>query len=108
MDEAEERDDLMRLEKLMMPFVDNAALWPVGFAVFGHVALLAAIAILFAVRSGSPPGIASLAILGALTLLLGAREVRRKGRPGGIALILTLTWSGAALVAWAADRSGAF
>ncbi len=91
-----------------MPFVKNAALWPVGFAVFGHASLLAAVALLGAYREASPPGIAALAILGAGTLWLVVRDVRRAGRPAGISLILLLTWLGALLVAWAAQRSGAF
>jgi hypothetical protein len=110
MAEADTADDgsLLKIEKLMMPFVRNAALWPVGFAVFGHASLLAAIAILVVYREGSAGAIATLAALTLGTLWLVVREVRRRGRPAGISSILLLTWAGAFVVAWAAERSGAF
>jgi hypothetical protein len=108
--DADTADDgsLLKVEKLMMPFVRNAALWPVGFAVFGHASLLAAIAIILVYRQGSAGAIATLAALGLGTFFLCVREVRRRGRPAGISLILLLTWVGAFVVAWAAERSGAF
>jgi hypothetical protein len=100
--------DLLRIEKLILPFAENFELFPVAFAVFGHVSLLTAIAILSAAREGAVAAMAILAFLVAGTLWLAVRESKRRGRPAGITLILTLTWIGAAICAWAADHSGAF
>jgi len=99
---------LWKIERVMLPFVENVALWPVAFAVFGHASLLAAIAILFVARDGSAGSITTIALLSGGTFWLVAREWRRHGRPRGISILLALTWIGAAICAWAADRSGAF
>lgn len=102
------RQGLLRIEKLILPFVDNVALFPVAFAVFGHVSILTAVAILAAVREGAIPAVAILSGLVVGTGWLIAREWKRRGRPGGISLILISTWAGAIFCAWAAARSGAF
>jgi DMSO reductase anchor subunit len=47
-------------------------------------------------------------LLVAGTVWLAVRETKRRRRPAGITLILTLTWIGAVLSAWGADNIGAF
>lgn len=100
--------DLWKLEKIILPFVDNSALWPVGAAVFGHVSVLAGIAMLYVVREGSPGAIVGILALSSLTAALIVREWRRRGRPAGMTVLLALTWIAAVLCAWGGDHIGAF
>lgn len=96
------------VERWVMPFLREPALWPVAVAVVGHVVVLLAVILLTAARSPSPWAWAALILLGLSTGGQVVREIRATGRPGLWTGTLLGTWAAAAGLALLADRLGVY
>ena len=92
----------------ILPYVEEATLWPVLFALLGHVAMLMAPMMLFVNRHGSVNSAVALIALALATAALIRFEVRYRRRPGGVTLSMVLTWGSAAAIAWLSDYYGVF
>lgn len=93
-----------RLERgvveVIFQYLDEPLLWPVLFALLGHLVIVIAPLGVYAYRDHSP-----LALLGLLLLVAGSVagavfEHRHRGRPGALTLGLSTTWLVSAGVAW--------
>lgn len=89
------------MERWVWAYLRDWSLWPVAFAVMGHLMILTAPVMLWAWRDGN-----LLAYLGVFLLLSGtvrlmAFEVVNLRRPGRVCVALLITWGGALGMAWA-------
>ena len=91
------------LERLLTAYVDEPALWPVLFAIVGHLAVLIALPLLQVIRSGSLLSMAVLVVLAAPSLAAVRWEWRKKGRPGSGSFVVLLTWLTGLGMAWLGD-----
>jgi hypothetical protein len=92
----------------ILPYVEEATLWPVLFALLGHVVVIMAPMMLFVNRHGSVKSLVGLIGLGLLSAALIRFEIRYRRRPAGITLALLLTWISSAALAWLSDYYGVF
>jgi hypothetical protein len=83
-------------------YFEDPALWPILFILVVHVALGGALVLLSALRGGSLPALAALAVL--LTLSLDA--VRRAQRRRRVAIWIATLWALSALTAVVAAKLG--
>ena len=94
------------IDRLVLPFVREPTLWPIGIVLFGHAIAFLAPLLVLAVRDHS--GLASLGIV--VTAALGVFAVRRErrvsGRLGPWAALTTATWVSSIVGACAAARWG--
>lgn len=96
------------VEEWVMPYLDNRALWPVWFALIGHVVVGVAGLVLVGVRSSLPEAWVAVALLGLGSAWLVQREWRVAGSLAGVTLTVGLTWAAALGLAGLAEATGLF
>ncbi|MBX2798289.1 MAG: hypothetical protein KTR31_11485 [Myxococcales bacterium] len=93
------------VEEWVLPYLHNRALWPVWFAILGHVVVVLAGLMLLGWR-GTTDGWVLTAVLLAASAALTVQEVRVSGRLGGVALSLGLLWLTSVGLAVLAEQTG--
>lgn len=83
-------------------FFEDPALWPILLILIVHVALGGAVVLLAALRGGSLPGMAALAVL----LTLSGDLIRRARQRRRVAFWVVTLWALSALVAASGARLG--
>lgn len=96
------------VERWILPYASESALWPVLVVVLAHVAAFTAPLVLFALRDGSGAAGGVLAALALASLLLLRFEWRHWGRPGALAGMLAAAWLLTAAAAWLAHHYRVF
>jgi len=97
-----------RVERHILPFIQESTLWPVLLVVIGHAGVVIALAILMAVLDRNPIAWLALAALAVLSLRVPAYEVNRWRRPGALSAIALSVWLLAAGLAAVAHHYGAW
>jgi hypothetical protein len=97
------------LEKFVLPYITNSALWPVLFAIIGHIAVLLAMPMVNVWRDHSIPSAAALGFLlfgpcGAVVRW----EWRTNRKPGPLSWTLLITWAMSVGLAYLAARYGLY
>ena len=88
------------------PYVKDPSLWPVVFAIAGHVMVMITPVLLAVIRTRHPVTFVLLAMM-----LMASGEVvrfewRHRGGPRGVSLVLGLTWLSAGGLTWLALETG--
>jgi len=88
------------LERFIMHYFEDSALWPIVVVIVGHLVAISSFTLLMAVRERKIS-----AMLGGALLLYGSFlvlrwEYHRHGRPGIFALLLAITWILSGLIAY--------
>jgi hypothetical protein len=94
------------VEQWVLPYVDDIALWPVLFALLGHVLVVIVPLMLQVYRHGSSWAVLILLLLSGATMALVRMEHVAKGRFGMLSLVMLITWSSSLPFAWFAERTG--
>lgn len=88
------------------PYLNDSALWPIVFAVAGHVMVLIVPVALIVFRTGNIGAGIVLAIMVVASLRLAAFEWQHRGGPRGMTLVLVLTWlASAGMIALALETN---
>jgi hypothetical protein len=77
------------MENWVIPYLREQSLWPVLFALLGHVVVILALALLATWRG---EGVVGTVLMSAISVGLVGWEVRIFGRPGGMTRSVVLTW----------------
>ena len=81
------------MEKWVLPFLSDTALWPVVVAGIGHIVALLALVLLTAWRKPLPIGAFGAGLLFLLTAKIAWTEIRFYKRPGPMTAFLALCWA---------------
>jgi len=92
----------------ILPYIQETTLWPVLFALLGHVVVLIAPMMLFVHRHHSINSIVVLSVLALGSVALIRFEIKYRRLPGGVTLTIALTWLSSAALAWISDYYGVF
>ena len=95
------------VERFVMPYMQETALWPVLLALLGHTVVIIA-PILTNVARGWLPAFVPLFVVVNLSGWLIYADVRRKWRPGAVTATVAITWVLATIVAVAAYKTNIF
>lgn len=95
-------------DRWVLPFLREPTLWPVLAVLVAHGAAFLAPLLLLGLRDHRAGALAALTAAVLASAGAGAREWARRGRPGGVGLLLAATWSLGGAGAIAADRYGLF
>ncbi len=87
------------LDKWVLPYLKEPALWPVAFAIVGHIDTVLVLIILETVRNLHPVTTAALLILIGLSVQAGFSERRSKGKFGALSVLLGVVWGSSGLIA---------
>ena len=96
------------LDEWVLPYFEETTLWPVLFALLAHIVVLLALLFLQAWRIGAPWAWAGIVFLGLIAFDLCRREVIVRRRPGGLTLVVVLTWIAGLITAVATGHWGIF
>jgi hypothetical protein len=96
------------VEQWVLPYVDDIALWPVLFALLGHVAVILVPLMVQVIRNQSLPALGVLGVLLWNTSLIVRMELRATGRPGRLTAAMVLTWVASLPLAWWTESTGVF
>ena len=105
-DDERDDDDRNAVERWVLPYFEDSALWPVLLVVLAALIAFVAFAVLFAVRDLEPLGIVATGLLIVGSVRAIRWEWRLQGRPGAIGISLLVVWALSAVVAWYGARSG--
>ncbi len=94
------------LDKWVFPYLEEPALWPVAFAIVGHIDVVVAMAMLETARSMNPISAAGLFLVLGLTGRAVFDEHKRTGKFGPISALIAIILSSSAALAWVADHYG--
>ena len=92
----------------ILPYISEPTLWPVLFALLGHVVVIIAPMMLFVHRHNSVRSMILLSLLAVGSAALVRFEVKYRRLPGGVTLTVILTWLCSAGLAWISDYYGVF
>jgi len=95
------------VETWVMPYLEDSALWPVAFALLGHVVVVI-VPVMLLVWRGSVPAVAPLLLLLSGSAYLLHMEFRAKRRPGVLSVAVLLTWGSSVPLAYVAETTGVF
>jgi hypothetical protein len=87
------------VETWLLPWVDDLSLWPVLFALLGHVMVFLSPLFLFAYRTGNPVFHLAILVFIGISLHIIKSEREYRGHFGGITGALVVLWSGSAAFA---------
>jgi len=93
-------DQSPTVERFIMHYLEDSALWPIVVVIIGHLVALASFTLLFAVRERRVSAALSTGILLWASFLALRWEYRRHRHLGIIALLLAITWLLSALTAY--------
>ncbi|MEN0064038.1 MAG: hypothetical protein AAGA48_17935 [Myxococcota bacterium] len=96
------------IEEWVLPYLNNASLWPVWIALIGHVVVGIAGLMLLGVRQSLPEAWFVLVLLGLGSGWLVAKEWQVSAKLGGVALTVVLGWAASAGLAWLAEAIDLF
>ncbi|GEM_PF-2352581 len=94
------------MEKWLLPFLGETALWPVMVAVIGHIVALLTLIVLTAWRRPLPLGAFAVGLLVLLTGKLAWTEIAFYKRPGPMTWFVLLCWALSIVGAIFADHHG--
>ena len=94
-------DQSPSLERFIMHYLEDSALWPIVIVIIGHLVALASFALLFAVRERRVSAALATAVMLWGSFLALRWEYRRHGHLGIITVLLAITWLVSALTAYA-------
>ena len=97
-----------RLERAVLPFVREPMLWPVLATVVIHLMALAAPLLVLCVRDRHAWASAGVTALALATVAAAASEIRDRGRPASICVLLGVVWLLTGAASLAAVRLGIF
>ena len=100
--ESSKTSEATGLGRHLAVFLEDRALWPIVFIFVVHVTLGGALVLLSALRAGSLPARAALAIL----LALSVHAVRRARRRRRVAIWIGMLWALSALTATVSSYFG--
>ena len=92
----------------VLPYLQDRALWPVAFALLGHVVVVLVPLMLWAIRSLNPIPMLAIALMLVASVHASIIERRAIGRSSVVAIALFLLWAVSVGVAWVTDRTGIF
>ena len=90
----------------ILPYLDDSILWPVLFALLGHVLLIIVPFLLQVWRYANPGAGIILVILMFGSGHLVHMELQAIGKPRGLTAVLVLMWLAALPCAWFAETTG--
>jgi hypothetical protein len=96
------------VQNWVLPYLQDRALWPVAFALLGHVVVVLAPLMIWGARTLNPFPIMALALMLVASVHASIIERRALGRSGVVAVALTLLWAVSVGVAVLTDRTGIF
>ena len=96
------------VQEWVVPYLEEHALWPVLFAVLGHVLVILVPLMTWAQRSQNPVAYLFLGCILAACGGLARMEWLAIGRLGRLTLVLFLTWAASLPVAWYTGSLGIF
>ena len=105
--EAEDDSEPRGLDRWILPYLTDSALWPVTLVLLATLAMFGAAILLMALRGRNLFAVAALVILAVGSFETLFRSVRRR-RLGAAGILIPSLWLLAALVAFAAARYGLF
>ncbi|HIF99427.1 MAG TPA: hypothetical protein EYQ54_20795 [Myxococcales bacterium] len=88
------------LERFLMHYLEDSALWPIVVVIIGHAVALASFALLLAVRERKVSAILATTLLLWGSFLALRWEFRKHGHLGIITGLLAITWLLSALTAY--------
>jgi len=92
----------------ILPYINEPVLYPVAFALIGHVVMLIAPMMLFVHRHRSTNSIVILTLLAVGSAALVRFEFKYRRMPGPVTVVVALTWMSSAGLAWISDYYGVF
>jgi len=107
-DGAREPEGANFVERWLMPFISDSALWPILVVVLAHATILLGSALILSVRDRSIGAMLAVAAISVLSFEGIRNEVRARRRPGPLTGLAAIVWLSSAVAAWAADRAGLF
>lgn len=93
------------VRRYVMPFLEESGLWPVLFALLGHIVVIIA-PLLLALSRGGVAAAVPLTFLIMTSFWLGKTELQDRGRPGPVAVVIALIWVGSVIGAVICARTG--
>ncbi|MCP4868627.1 MAG: hypothetical protein GY898_07905 [Proteobacteria bacterium] len=97
------------LERFVLPYITDSALWPVLFAILGHVGVLLAMPMINVYRDGDLFSLAALILLaGGPCVALMRWEWDRDRKPGPLTWMVLLTWVLSVVLAVVAYKFGLY
>ena len=87
-------------------YITDPALWPVVFAIAGHITILIVPVLLGVIRTQHPVYIVVLLGMVLASLEVVRFEVQYRRRPKGMSLVVLLTWLAALPITWIALDTG--
>jgi hypothetical protein len=97
-----------RLERAVLPFVREPTLWPVLVTVVIHLIALAAPLLVLCVRDRHAWASAGVTALALATAAAATSEIRDRGRPASICVLLGVVWLLTGAASLTAVRLGIF
>lgn len=94
------------MDEWVLPYVKESTLWPVLFAIAGHFVVVYAMILLSVYRDGLQGHWGWLMFSVATSFAPAIWELRLFKRPGGVFVVVFLTWASAVAVAWIGERTG--
>ena len=88
------------LERFIMHYFEDSALWPIVIVIMGHLVALSSFTLLPAVRDRKISAMLAAALLLYGSFLVLRWEYQKHGHLGIIALLLAVTWALSGLVAY--------
>lgn len=88
------------LERFIMHYFEDSALWPIVVVIVGHLVALSSFTLLLAVRERKVSAMLGAALLVYGSFLVLRWEYRKHGHPGIFALLLAITWALSGSVAY--------
>ena len=96
------------VRRVVLPYLKDSALWPVTFAILAHIAVLEALVLLLAWRSGTPLAIGFLILNIIVTCNPARLEWRYDRKVGPVTITVVILWLMTAVVTWWGDTNGYF
>lgn len=93
-----------RLERVLLPFLREPTLWPVFAVLLLHVLLVVAPLLVLGFRDASGWSLVTLVFFFGMSLVGLRVEVRDRGRPGLVAILVGIVWVSSAVCAWVCVR----
>lgn len=94
------------VEEFILPYTRIPALWPVLFAILGHVVLVFTMAMLAVWRAPSLKSGIGLAVVLLVSAIPTWLELKAIGKPGRMSFAMGLTWVVAVVIAGIALETG--
>jgi len=96
------------VDRWLLPFVRDSALWPILIVLLVHGTILLAPALILTFRDRSIGAALALLLISFLSFEGVRNEVKGRGRPGALTVLIAIVWVGGGFTAWGADRYGLF